>query len=327
MPVRALLILFLAAACLAVALPAAAQVYDPLAQAISLFDSSRYDESRALLDSWLKDHPRDARAASYRGRVALAQRDLDAAIKWSEKAADLAPNIAEYHLWLGRAYGLKAQSVGKIRQAFLAPKIKGEFERAVELDPQLIPARMALIDYYLMAPAIVGGSRERAVAQAEKIRYQDMLQGHAAFIKIYEYHKEYDKAKREYQAAIEEHPDSLNLQYQLGYFYQRIEDYNAAFSFFEEMHTKYPEALNPLYQIGRTGALSGLKPERSEECLLLYLRSTPGPTDPPLDAAHFRLGQVYDKSGRKDLAVQEYEAALQLNPKNELAQEAMKKAK
>jgi tetratricopeptide (TPR) repeat protein len=303
------------------------QPVDAVSQAVSLFDSSRYDEARVLLDSYLPDHPQEAKAAAYRGRLALIQDDLDNAMEWTEKALKLEDGNAEYHFWMAQTYGMKAQRSGKIKQAFLAPKVKREFERAVELDPKLIPARLGLIQYYLMAPGIMGGSKEKAAAQVQVIKEQDSLQGRLATIMLYENNNENDKARAEYLALIKDYPDSTNYKYQLGYFYQGNKEFEAAFSLYEEILAVHPEDLIALYQIGRTGALSGLKADRAAACLQLYLRSNPGTGKPPLDAAHFRLGQVYEKSSQKALAIQEYEAALKINPRHEQAKEALKKLK
>jgi tetratricopeptide (TPR) repeat protein len=304
-----------------------AQPADSVSQAASLIDSSRYDEAKVLLNSYLPGHPKDAKAAAYRGRLALIQDDLDNAVKWTEKALDLEESNAQYHYWMAQVYGVKAQKSGKIKQAFLAPKVKREFERAVELDPKLIPARLGLLQYYLAAPGIMGGSKEKAAEQVQKIKDLDSLQGRFATIMLYENNNENDKARAEYLALIKDYPDSVNYKYQLGYFYQGNKEYEAAFSLYEGILASQPQDLVALYQIGRTGALSGLKAERAAECLQLYLQSHPGAGKPPLDAAHFRLGQVYEKNNQKDLAVQEYEAALKINPKHEQAKEALKKLK
>jgi tetratricopeptide (TPR) repeat protein len=302
-----------------------AQPADPVSQATGLFDSSRYDESKELLDAYLRDHPQDARALSYRGRIALVQNDFDRSIDWCEKAVKLEDGNAEYHLWLARAYGLKTQNSGKLKQAFLAPKVKREFERAVELDSKLIPARMGLMQYYMSAPGVMGGSKDKAKLEAGQIKIQDPYMGYLAYAMLYETNDEKDKARQEYLAAIQAYPDSLLIQYQLGYFYQNNQEYEAAFSLLEAMLKLHPEELNALYQIGRTGAFSGQKLERAEECLKQYLTSTPGRNDPPLEAAHFRLGQVYEKWNKKELAVQEYQTTLKLNPKHDKAKEALKK--
>jgi len=44
-------------------------------------------------------------------------------------------------------------------------------------------------------------------------------------------------------------------------------------------------------------------------------------------AAHAWLGQLYENENRLEDAVKEYETALKLDPKNKMAQEALKRLK
>ena len=83
--------------------------------------------------------------------------------------------------------------------------------------------------------------------------------------------------------------------------------------------------IGALFQIGKTGALSGQRLERAEEALAEYLKATPGREDPPLAAAHWRLGMVYEKKSDRERAKSEYQSALRLDPKYKPAQDALKK--
>ena len=58
-----------------------------------------------------------------------------------------------------------------------------------------------------------------------------------------------------------------------------------------------------------------------------YLAATPGPNDPPLAAAHWRLGMIYELMVRKVDARAEYEAALKIDPKYAEAKSALSKLK
>src|SRR5258708_7333585 len=97
------------------------------------------------------------------GKKALAANDSEKAAEYFTKAIQLRPNSAAYHFHLGEAYGSQAQKASIFGQASLAGKTKDEFLKAVELDPNQLQARSALVDYYTMAPAIMGGSKEKAL--------------------------------------------------------------------------------------------------------------------------------------------------------------------
>jgi tetratricopeptide (TPR) repeat protein len=76
-----------------------------------------------------------------------------------------------------------------------------------------------------------------------------------------------------------------------------------------------------LYQLGRTSVLSGLRLERGKEVFEQYIAEGKGTQIPH---AHWRLGMVYEKLGRRDLAREAYETALQLDPEIEQAREALR---
>ena len=79
-----------------------------------------------------------------------------------------------------------------------------------------------------------------------------------------------------------------------------------------------------LYQIGRTGVFSGEKLERAKAALEDYITREPDPKKLPSVAhARWRLGMLYEKLGRKDLARREYETALKLDSQLEQAREAL----
>ncbi|HEX8151940.1 MAG TPA: hypothetical protein VF698_02390, partial [Thermoanaerobaculia bacterium] len=80
------------------------------------------------------------------GRAALKKGDAEAAITHFENAIKI-KETAEYQYWLGSAYGREAQKVSMLKAAGLAKKTKAAFERAVQLDPKYVTARMALVEY------------------------------------------------------------------------------------------------------------------------------------------------------------------------------------
>ena len=67
--------------------------------------------------------------------------------------------------------------------------------------------------------------------------------------------------------------------------------------------------------------------DRAEQAFKEYLSYEPGQDNQSLAAAHWRLGQLYERKNNKDLAKLEYEAALTLEPDHEAAIKALKKLK
>ena len=61
--------------------------------------------------------------------------------------------------------------------ASLAGKVRNEFEAAVRLDPNNVDARSDLGEFYLEAPGIVGGGRDKAEAQTQALAALDPAKG------------------------------------------------------------------------------------------------------------------------------------------------------
>ena len=75
---------------------------------------------------------------------------------------------------------------------------------------------------------------------------------------------------------------------------------------------------------GGTAAESGRNLERGEREVKLYLANAP--KDAPagnVSNAHWRLGQIYEQTARKELARSEYNEALRLNARNSNAKKSL----
>jgi tetratricopeptide (TPR) repeat protein len=82
------------------------------------------------------------------------------------------------------------------------------------------------------------------------------------------------------------------------------------------------------YQIGRAAALSGKQLDRGEQSLKLWIAKPPDDALTTMrSGAHYRLGMVYEKQGKRELARAAYEEAIRINPRNEDARKALEKLK
>jgi tetratricopeptide (TPR) repeat protein len=294
-------------------------------EGVRLFDAGRRSEARAALEAAAREDPKDARAAVYLGRIFLAQEDLDNAVLWLEKAVALDAASSDNQLWLGRAYGSKALKANVFQQASLAGKLKKAFEKAVELDSNNIDARFGLIDFYLQAPSIMGGSVEKAREQAAEVGRRDGLRGHRAVGRIAEYEKNFDAALAVYARAEKEFPGKREPFFWMTNLYSKQKEYGKAFDVMEKLLIQQPAELLACFQIGNLASQSGERLDRGQECLELYLAREPKKTEPSLATTHLVLGRIYEKKGSRDLARREYEAALKIDPALKDAQAALKK--
>jgi len=281
---------------------------------ITLFENREYPAAKAIATRAFAVNGKDATAAYWLGRIAYVERKLDQAASWFEKSAQLAPKNALTHHWMGVAYGRQAVGANKFRQAILAKRTKAAFERAIALDPDLLESRQYLLQYYLIAPGIVGGSMEKARAQAAEISKRDPVRGHLARGAIYDREENAVGAEREYLAAIEAAPDSLEAYYGLALMYQRTRQFAKAFDTYERVLVRRPSETRARYLIGRTAAISGERLDRAEETLREYLRPRPDASQQGNASAHYLLGVIYEKRGEAEAAKREYDLSKKMDP-------------
>lgn len=266
------------------------------------------------------------RAAFEEGRRLMSADDPAKAEKQFERAIAAEPNVALYHLWLGNAIGEQAGNASVLRQPFMARKIKAEFEKAVELDSTLIEAREGLLGFYLQAPAVMGGSLEKAQEQARAIGQLHVIRGHMATARIAWHQKDTTATERAYRAAVAAWPDSAGPTIQLA---QRQQGWNrnaAAFATYEAFLARQPRHLAVRFQLARLIAITGEQLPRGERILRELLTEenwVAGGMLPPKAAVHARLGDVLRKQGKRDEARASYNTALSMDPSSQIAKDGL----
>jgi len=135
--------------------------------------------ARQVIEAQAKAAPKEAKWAYALGRLADIEGDRaqgDArkakrkeALEQFERAVELKPDVADYQFWMGSAAFDRVDDVNMLSQMSLASKGRKAFEKAIELDPNHVGARVGLATFYLQAPSIAGGSPEKAKAQAEAL--------------------------------------------------------------------------------------------------------------------------------------------------------------
>jgi tetratricopeptide (TPR) repeat protein len=299
------------------ALPMRAQSVE---QGIRLFDARKYVEARVVL---LPHGERDASAAYYLGRIEMQDDDAGKAAEWFERAVKMNPKSAVYYDWLGRAYGIQTRSANMFRAPSLARKTRNALETALALDPDNLDVRDDLIIYYNQAPGFMGGSKAKAREMALEIKKRNSYRGAVAAANICAAEKDSVCVERELQGMVTSYPDSAAVYASLAAFYVNQKQFDKAFAVLDQRLRARPNELTTLYQVGRTASLSGQNLDRGEQALKTYL-AHPTPERGPAPAhVYYRLGTIYEKKGAKDLAREEYRAALQLNPKHRDAQKAL----
>jgi len=281
------------------------------------------DDAIASLQHRISTAPNDADSYNLLCRAYFALGDWDKGISACEKAVALAPENAQYHLWLGRIYGEKADHAGFLTAAGLAKKVRNEFETAVRLNPDNAEARTDLAEFYLEAPGIVGGGRDKAEAQAQKLATMDPVR--AGWVKgtLAEKKKDLVTAENEYRAAVEASHGAALAWLNLAYFYR----HNGRLDAMEDgiRHASSAPMDQPEVLMESANMLLKTKRNLPEATQLLrrYLSSNSTVEAAPAFKAHYLLGTALEQQGDRQAAAQEYRAALSLARSFALAQTAL----
>ena len=288
-----------------------------------LLASGHVDELIHTLQTRLSTEPRDAESNNLICRAYFSLEEWDRAIPACERAINFDPQNSRYHLWLGRAYGEKADRAGFLKAAGLAKKVRSSFERAVELDPKDWEARTDLAEFYLEAPGIVGGGKDKARAQAEALQSLNPAMAHWVLGRIAEKNRDNTPAEGEYRAAIDASHGGAHAWLNLALFYRhtnRFDEMEQALHTMETRPLDRPESLmdgaSILFRTGRNLSFA-------KQLLERYLAS-PVEAEPAFKA-HYLLGQILEKQRDPKAATDEYRAALSLACEFKKAEEALKR--
>ncbi|MDZ7318125.1 MAG: tetratricopeptide repeat protein [candidate division KSB1 bacterium] len=295
-----------------------------ITEGIQLFEAKKYREAQAIFEQHWQNHPGDALVASYLGRIFAREGNYEQAIIWLEQAVKLDDGNSNYHFWLGQAYGIKAQRAGVLKKASAAKHVQREFERAVALNPDNLEARFGLLQFYLMAPGIMGGSQEKAREQAAEISSRNEIQGHLAYGFIHQMNQEYAVAEKEYRATMALDPKNAQPYHSLGYLYIQQKQYDQAIAVFENLLQIQPEETLAYLSIARVTLMSGKNLDRGEAAVKQFLQVEKTALATYHAYAHFILGDIYKQQAKKDLARTEFEQAVKLNPEFDQAKKALK---
>jgi tetratricopeptide (TPR) repeat protein len=205
----------------------------------------------------------------------------------------------------------------------LAPDLRDAFERAVKLDPSLVEARTALIEFYLQAPAAIGGGVDKAKAQVAAIAKYDRARSLFAQARIAQHEKKPAQAIKAYEEAYALKPNDPQTRIALAVGYQEVKRWPDAYATIKRWIADEPKSNNAHYQLGRLAAVSGQYLADGEAALRKYLAMPRGKDDPELKNARYRLGQVLAHAGRRDEARAELQTALKLDPKFKEAKDAL----
>jgi cytochrome c-type biogenesis protein CcmH/NrfG len=316
----------------------------------ALIKEGHWKRARPLAERQYESNPNNARAAYLLSQVKMAFGDLDGALPLAERAVSLDGSNAAYHFQLAAVCGEKADAASFFQKAGWAKRFREEAEEAASLDPKNVDARFALIEFYLQAPRLMGGDKTKARDMADQIARADAGEGYVAELRLAR--ENHDTAREAALcggalAAATENYDALGslatycdldapqspsapeqfarraMKADVG----RVEAYTVLARFYAragrsqdlqpllaEAEKMVPDDLTPTYAAGNALLAAGKDLPNAERCFRKYLSGEPEAGAPGLAEAHWRLGLVLEKAGRKPEAISEIQTAVQMKP-------------
>lgn len=358
-PATATLIALIVSTCAWAADPAKPALTDPIA----LMDAGHFKRARLLVEPRVKTSPNDAETLYLEARLKAAFGAPDEAIKLAERALQLNSKNVYYHGALASLYADKAMNASFVDQLLLAPKVKRHLDDAFALDPHNWHCLDGMVQYYLAAPGILGGDRRKAQQVADQAVKDDPLHGWLMQARIAQANKDQAREEQALLSALKAAPRDYDALATLADFYLRdsvqrypdAEKYARAAILLDSARTPAysvlaavlvhqrrigelnqllgdagranPDDLTPYFIAARALLLDGQDFDDAERYLRKYLTEEPEGNAPRHAFAHWRLGQLYQKSGKPEQARAEYQLCLQQEPGFDPAKRDLKSLK
>jgi tetratricopeptide (TPR) repeat protein len=289
-----------------------------------MLTSGHVDEAVQLLEQQVRQIPNDAGSHNLLCRAYFMMEDWDRGISNCERARDLDPQNSLNYLWLGRAYGEKADRANFLSAAGLAKKVRGAFERAVELDPTNWQARSDLGEFYVDAPGIVGGGKDKARDQANALMPLKPVKAYWLLGRISEKEKDFADAERQYRAGIAATHSGTRAWVELAIFYRHTNRFDEMEKALRELENAQVDDHLALMDGASLMVRTGRDPQLGIRLLRRYF-SVGTVEEGPAFRAYEYWGQLLERQGDHRGAAQEYHAALVLYHNYRRAQEGLKR--
>jgi tetratricopeptide (TPR) repeat protein len=249
-----------------------------LDQARKLYNLTNFDESLKVLEA---APSKDAAVFALMGRNYYMLSDYKRATEALERAVAADATSSENFLWLGRAYGRRAETSSPFTAPGHASKAHQNFEKAVQLDAHNLEALSDLFEYYLEAPGFLGGGIDKAHALIPRISAANAAEGHWAESRLAEKRKEYGDAEAQLRRAIEAAPQGIGKMIDLAKFLARQGRVQEAEQSLARAEAVDPGAPRLMYARADLYIRTGRNREQARQLLQRYLGSKLTPDDPP----------------------------------------------
>jgi hypothetical protein len=321
-----------------------------------LIEAGHWKRARTIVETRLRATPADALSNFLLSQIRGAFGDRATPLALAEKAVALDGRTAKYHRQLAEVLGVTAQHAGAFRQLLLARRFRSEIDAALSWDPRDLQAMRDLLEFYLLAPGLIGGDPSRAVDVAARIGGIDAVEGLLGQARIAQFHKDAAAQEALLRQAAETQSATYKAKIALAQFYldpghlsllaaeahasaaMRLDpsrvaayavlaavyadrgDWNRLDSTLAIALQEVPDDPAPHYRAAERFA-DGRDPVRAERYLRLYVAQEPEGNQPSLSEARWKLGMALEAQGRVAEALAEFRASVRLDPESKAALE------
>ena len=261
---------------------------------LNLNDLSR---AQSLNEALLKSNPKDAYAHLFKGRIYLANGDIDNALLHFNETQKVQPDYAALYYWYAQAY-LKRREFQQARQSL---------QTALKYDPGYLNARLQLADLENKA-----GAADAAMYEAKRALVSNPADTRAMLLysQALIQKQQYADAVKMINMAAERTPNNAEVHRQLGILELIKKNQTGAQKEFKQALSLDPQS-QPLVEAILLGYLGEKQIAGATDFLQHELQTRPN--DPLL---YHELGQVYLLLGKRNEAISALQKALSVAPGN-----------
>jgi len=291
----------------------------------ALIEAGHWKRARSFVDWRLQENADDPDALFLSSQIHNAFGDHTSPLPLAEKALKLDGKVARYHRQVAEVLGVAAQHANMFQQVGLARRFRKEIDAAIALDPHDTQALRDLVEFYLLAPGILGGDTAKAAQTADRIASINRAEGLLAQARIAEFHKNPAETEALLRRAAELRPASYKAIMALAEFYLepqhrndsatetaaraavtldpgRVGAYSVLAAVYarqsnwaalEETLSQAAQAVTddpaPYYRAAEQLIADSREPERAERYLRTYLMQEPEGNEPAAAEAHAKM--------------------------------------
>jgi tetratricopeptide (TPR) repeat protein len=300
---------------------------DRLEEAKKFIEKREFELAKPILEFLYEQDEENPEVNYLLGEISLRQNNYDDAIDYLDVAIEVDKNNYLYYNMLGNAYGMKAQNSGAFKAAFAAPKAKSNWEKAVELNPEFLNSKLALFQYYIHAPGIMGGDDDKALQVANDLVKRNSALGHVHLANYYLLAEENpEKAEIELQHTLTADTTdtlyenikngNLDILNNLGYHYLRNENYPKSRSLFSKAVELESNRPNPHDSMGDYYVAIA----KYDSALICYENALK--QNPKFTSSKLNKGKMLEKLNRPQEAILVYKELIEESPNSSRAEEA-----